>query len=456
MSYSNIKLLFVSLVFLSGCNKYVDIDPPKDQVLGTLAFADDQTAEAAVVGIYTRMNMLNYQFANVLGNVITGMSADEIYYATTFATYDQFRNNALLPSNNYIASLWSQPYNLIYQANSCIEGLKGAASLTPSVRNQLLGEAFFVRSFCYFYLVNYFGNVPLITTTDYRLNNTLPRTDTAIVYDTIQSGLSAAVGLLAEDYTGAKERIRPNKAAAQALNARVALYRNKWAEAEQSSSAVINNAQYSLMDDLNGVFLKNSQEAIWQLQAVNPLVNTFEGNILVPVSTPYYRLDTNLVHTFEAGDLRRQDWIGTYTAASGTVSYYPLKYKVRTRTGTTVTEYSMVLRLAEQYLIRAEARAQQGKLDLAIEDLDAIRHRAGLGTLPATLDQASVLAAVQKERQLELFTEWAHRWMDLKRTGRASAVLEPVKTGWKPSAVYYPIPLNAISTNPALTQNDGY
>lgn len=454
MAYSKINIFLVLLLSLSGCSKYLDIDAPKDQVSSALAFSDDQSANATIVGMYTNMNAFNYQFANVLGNVIAGMSADELYYASTFASFDQFRYNSLLPSNTYIGSLWSQPYSLIYQSNACIEGLTAAQNLTPSVRNQLIGEALVVRSFCYFYLVNYFGNVPLLTKTDYQSNNTSPRMDTTIVYDTIQNDLATAELLLADDYTESGERIRPNKAVARALNARVALYRGHWAEAERLSSSVIEDGKYGLVRDLNGVFLKNSREAIWQLQSVNPGRNTWEGNIMVPVAAPLYRLYPDFVNSFDPQDARLRNWIGTYTSSTGVVSYYPYKYKVRI--ATTFTEYSMVLRLAEQFLIRAEARAMQGQSSKAIQDLDSVRTRAGLPLLPVTTDPSSVLGEVRKERKWELFTEWAHRWMDLKRWGIASEILAPIKPAWKSTSAYYPIPLNAMSTNAYLTQNDGY
>lgn len=116
----------------------------------------------------------------------------------------------------------------------------------------------------------------------------------------------------------------------------------------------------------------------------------------------------------------------------------------------------MVLRLAEQYLIRAEARAQQNNLAGAAADLNAIRQRAGLEPLPDNLDKAAMLLAVEQERRIELFAEWGHRWFDLRRTGRSLAVLSPIKPDLTATDLWYPIPLSAINTNPFLTQNEGY
>jgi hypothetical protein len=121
-----------------------------------------------------------------------------------------------------------------------------------------------------------------------------------------------------------------------------------------------------------------------------------------------------------------------------------------------VEEYSMILRFAEQYLVRAEARAHLNNLAGAKEDLDVIRSRAGLPELADDLSQDQMLLAVEQERRIELFAEWGHRWFDLRRTGRSLEVLSPLKPGITTTDLYYPIPLDAMNTNPNLVQNEGY
>jgi hypothetical protein len=117
------------------------------------------------------------------------------------------------------------------------------------------------------------------------------------------------------------------------------------------------------------------------------------------------------------------------------------------------------LRLGEQYLIRAEARVQQNDITGAISDLNLIRKRAGL---PGTLanDKASLLAAIMHERQVEMFTEWGNRWLDLKRTKSVDTIMNivaPAKnTTWNSNWQWYPIPVNDIIQDPNLVQNDGY
>jgi len=145
-------------------------------------------------------------------------------------------------------------------------------------------------------------------------------------------------------------------------------------------------------------------------------------------------------------------WVDSITE-SGQTYYFPFKYKIQS--GATLTEYSMVLRLAELYLIRAEARVYLNNLSGAEEDLNVIRNRAGLPVTDAT-DNTTLLNAIMQERRVELFTEWGHRWLDLKRTGQADSVLAPQKPQWQTTSVLYPIPQSEIQNDPNLIQNPGY
>ena len=115
----------------------------------------------------------------------------------------------------------------------------------------------------------------------------------------------------------------------------------------------------------------------------------------------------------------------------------------------------MALGLGEQYLIRAEARAQQDNVSGAQEDLNIIRNRAGLLKTTSS-DKVSILLAIEQERSKELFAEWGHRWFDLKRTRRTNVILGAIKSSWKSTDLVYPIPLVEITNNPFLTQNPGY
>lgn len=128
----------------------------------------------------------------------------------------------------------------------------------------------------------------------------------------------------------------------------------------------------------------------------------------------------------------------------------------------TVTEYTMVERLGEQYLIRAEAETHLNQLTNAANDINTIRSRAGLGGTAAAT-QIDLFTAILHERQVELFTEWGHRWFDLIRMGAVDTVMGPpgnvtkFKQGaWVATDTLYPISQSELDLNPNLSQNAGY
>ena len=133
----------------------------------------------------------------------------------------------------------------------------------------------------------------------------------------------------------------------------------------------------------------------------------------------------------------------------------PFKYKAQEYTGTTV-EYSILLRLAEQYLIRAEARVHLGDLTGSKLDINTIRNRAGLNNTES-ISEDDILQDIINERKFELFTEHGHRWFDAKRLDIAEEILAPLKSNWRSTDVLFPIPEKELLTNPNLTpQNPGY
>ncbi|HLY68731.1 MAG TPA: RagB/SusD family nutrient uptake outer membrane protein [Puia sp.] len=455
-----LSMVGLLLNLAGGCAKFIDIKPPTTQLVTSSVFASDAAATAAMTGIYGNMSG-SHGFAGQLTgstSLLLGLYADELENFSTNQNQAAFYTNALSAANTDVSSdLWAQPYQDIYDANAVIEGLAGSSGVSDPVKNELTGEAKFIRAFCYFYLVNFFGEIPLITSTNYQANAVAARNTSAQVYDQIVTDLQDAQNLLPDDYSISDgERIRPNKAAASALLARVYLFTNDWTDAEAASNAVISDPLYSL-PALDSVFLANSAEAIWQFKPVLPNINTTEGNIFILTTTPQFvALSNQVLQAFEPEDLRRTDWVDSITVGTNTY-YYPFKYKVKT--GTTLTEYSMVLRLGEQYLIRAEARAKQGNVFGAQSDLNMIRQRAGLPpTADSTADELAV--AILHERQVELFTEWGHRWFDLKRTDNADAVMEivtPLKGGsWNTDFQLFPIPKSEILVDQQLTQNPGY
>jgi len=352
--------------------------------------------------------------------------------------------------------------------------------LTPSVRQQLLGEAKFMRAYFYFYLVNLYGDVPMPLASDYTLSVSLARTASAQVYSQIIRDLHDAQQLLSTTYTDgsainpSQDRVRPTSWAATAMLARAYLYSGNWTGADSASSVLINNTNLFKLSSLDTVFLRTNlngnvvnREAIWQLQPVTSSpANTFDGLLFnMPPTGPStgtnfgVYLSSGLVNSFDSGDNRKVHWVGNITVL-GTTYYYPHKYKVNSTTiGIPVTEHLMLLRLGEQFLIRAEARAEEGNLSGAQADLDTIRARAGLAPTSVST-QTNLLAAIRHERQVELFAELGHRWFDLKRTGTVNGAMltaEPAKGGtWNTYEQLYPILIGDIQVDPNLKQNTGY
>jgi hypothetical protein len=447
---------FIVFILISSCKKFVEVPLPADQLTSDFVFTNDNSAVQALNGIYSKMMENQQLFSSGLTTLFTGLYSDELYYYTP-GFRDEFLNDQITLVNhaNIESNFWDPCYRFIYAANKCIEGASKSTSLSMHIKNVIMGEAKFIRAFCYFHLVNLFGDVPLVLSTNYQKNQSIPRAAQVKIYSQIINDLTEAQNALDISYVS-NERIRPNKYAVIALLARVYLYNHDWINAEKEASYVINSGIYSLNGNLNSVFQINSNETIWQLRPVNPNRNTWEGYQIIPGSSnsaPTYLLTSALVNSFEPDDARKIAWVQARVFANQTI-YYPFKYKVNT--GSILKEYYVVLRLAELYLIRAEARAQQNNLSDAQADLNIIRNRAGLLNTIAN-SKATLLSAIEQERRIELFAECGHRWFDLKRTKRADAVLGPLKLAtWLETDTLWPIPQSQILLNSALTQNPGY
>lgn len=455
LKFPTITILLFSSFLLYACDSFLETGPPKDQVSAENAFQDPKSAEATILGLYSNMNSFNNQFNSGLLAILMASTADDYYSA--FTSYDEYKLNNITSNSSYLDRLWIQPYGFIGHANKIIEGIE-KSSLPEKVKKQISGEARFARSFQYFYLVNLFNKIPLVKTTDVEEANSIGQSTMEDIYRFLIEDLNQAEADLEEQYQGS-ERVRPNKKTASSLLARVYLYKGDWENAEIHSTKVIEDSRYKLLDNLNDVFLKTSQEAIWQIQTVNKStagVNTWEGFTFVPANPTargYYNVFESTMDSFEQQDKRKQDWLKPYTIASGTY-YLPYKYKVRTNIGNPVTEYNMVLRLAEQYLIRAEARLKLNKKALALSDINIIRKRAGLQPLVEPLSDEQVALAIEKEKHLELLGEWGHRWFDLNRTKRAVTVLSQTKGNFTQDDTRIPIPQSILMSNPQLKQND--
>lgn len=433
-------LPMLALILLSACNKLVDVGPKKNTLTSSAVFSDSVTVNAALIALYSQggaysggLTYLNSLYSDELTNV----------------SYPQYEGNALTSADQSAGTIWQESYSTIYKANAVIEGVQASSTLSAKAKLQAAAEAKFFRAFCHFYLINQFGSIPLITTTNVNITAFAPQTAAETVYQQIISDLQdAAVDLPAGYSLSGGARVRVNQFAARALLARVYLYTKDYQNAEAQASLVIGSGTYSILTDLNAVFLANSSEAIWQYDSKTTGYPAIAQNF-VPAqgAQPQFIISPQLLAAFEEDDKRKTSWIGTSAGFP-----YPAKYFALSGG----RQFDVVLRLAEQYLIRAEARAQLNNIEGAQADLNVIRQRAGLSNTTAT-DKASLLQAIEHERRVELFCEWGHRFLDLKRTSRLDAILGAEKPGvWKSTAAQFPIPAAEIVKNPNLVQNTGY
>ena len=454
---SLISLLMMGVI-LTSCEEFVEVDLPANQLYAQGVFEEPTTAQAAMVEIYSKMRN-----SGVLTGVTQGVPFSLANYTDEMTFYGAnnlgtvaFYKNTLTAANPDVKTIWDSSYNQIYGVNAIIEGVDRSTGLNEALKNQLTGEALFVRSLLHFSLANLFGGIPYIKSTDYQVNQNLSRSEVALVYSLAKADVERAIALLPEAYIDFN-RTRPNRATAQTLLARICLYAGNWEEASNAASAVLNQtALYSEESDLSKLFLNSSPTTIWQFSPPNSNSNTFEGVTYVFTSgpPPLSAVSAGLLAAFEPNDLRKSEWLKAVTDGTNTW-YHPNKYK-KGANSSSVSEFSIVFRTGELYLIRAEARARSGNLTSAQEDLNRIRLLAGLTETTASSEEA-LLQAIIKERRIELFTEFGHRFFDLKRYGLLDTVLSGLKTGWNTTDQLFPIPEMELSLNPNLEpQNLGY
>lgn len=440
---------YILILMLYSCDSFVEVDLPKSQLTNTAVFQNYTTANAAMADIYAKIRDKGLLTGTVSGiSNQLGYYTDELtFYGTSTNPAFAFYSNSVLPSNTTVSTMWNNTYNQIYAVNSVLEGI-AVSDFSTTEKAQLQGEAFCIRGLLHFYLTQLFGDIPYIETTDYKLNSTVKRLPIDQVYIHIISDLKNAEQLLPSSYSNS-ERVRVNSFVAKALLSRVYLYTGRWNDAVKMSSEVIdNNSLYLFEETISKVFLKGSKEAIWQFMPSVAGKNTDEAILFTFTSgpPPLVAMSESLMNSFAGNDLRKTNWTTAITTA-GKTWYYASKYKEPKNTSA-AKEYSIILRLTEQYLIRAEANTQLENYQGAREDLNKIRKRAGLSNSVANTKE-EFLQTIIEERRKELFTEYGHRFFDLKRTNNLDAVLS-AKPGWDTADRLLPIPESEFIVNPNL------
>lgn len=462
--------IFLLLITFAACD--VLDQYPQTSVSETVAIIDLASAEAALNGLYDQLQSNNYYGVNF--QVLSDVSSD---ITQSYGTWDFYREADIYrinKGNDESRRLYTQIYSAINHANNLIADVPGLSDVSEANKNRILGESYFVRALAYFDLTRTFGGIigksgtlgmPLVLTPSREINeSSFPS----------RSTLAESWAQVLSDLTEAKSRLSNNgfdkpghvtEAAVEALLSRYYLYMEDYTNTETYATNVIGNYGFILTPNYADIFNKhNTSGSIFEIQ-----YTTTDGN-----SIRYWHYPSNdggrqdiVFHTEYAEmilarpDDERGEMIAFDPPPAGV--YYPTKYN---RTGG--DNNIQVLRLAEMYLNRAEARVKKSPADLsgAISDLNVIRNRAGLAD---TLDTGSptaenILLAIEKERGIEFFLE-NHRWFDLIRTGRALTVLGSVPRTVgsiavldDPNRFVFPIPERDMDSNPNLAgqQNEAY
>lgn len=446
MTLQHIKTtLFLGIVLLSitSCKKFLE-ETPNNALPTETAITDAGTARAAIIGAYDRLQEYYAASYPTLGTITT----DNVVFNGTLSQYLQLDQNAIPTDNVITVAAYQGIYRAINSANSVIAYVPAVndPTLSNAEKDRILGESYFIRALSYFDLARGWGGVQiqLEPTTSLEGLKGIKRSTLDQTYDQVLADLVRAEALLPEDAT---TRNRAQKSTVFALRARLHLYREQWADAENYATQVINNPKFALVKPYNAFFTApfQSTESVLELAFSPNDRNTF-WNLWYPSSAGgQYTLKpsealVNKLNDPLVGGSRKSLIAGTGNAV----------YGVLYNTAGTSTDPAYLIRISELYLIRAEARAHLGKLTEAAADLNTIRLRAEVPPTQAST-QAALLLAIEAENAVEFAFE-AHRWFDLTRTGRAEAVLGlSNRNFW-----LFPLPLSDVQSDPDLTQNPGY
>jgi hypothetical protein len=438
-----------ALLFSTACRKQLN-QQPQASLDATTGYTTRQGVEAGIIGVYDGIQRSGYMSLNYL--VFPDMYGDNIQEVGTFPTFAQVYNKTILPDNVDIAAIWNDIYITINRANNIIAA---APAITDPAfaKDRAIGECETIRAMAYFDLIRMFGGspdgynkagglgVPLRlkpTLTPADAKAVTPRATEAAIYTQVLQDLDDAIAKLPAS-VGAG---RVNKLVATALKSRVQLYRQQWADAEANATTVIASGSYSLVSGANYLSLYSqttTSETVWAL-----LYNATDANSIAFYYYPTTSGGRNEISStpslrdaFETGDIRKPINFST-TPANKQLKYSQVSPGI---------DNVMMFRLAEMYLTRAEARAQQGNLTGALTDLNVIRSRAGL-TPSTAVTQADILTAIIKERRLELAHE-GQRFFDLRRINQ-TGITQTFRN-------LFPIPQTEVLSSGGVTaQNPNY
>jgi hypothetical protein len=444
----NILAVATGFLLISSCNKALDLESEL-YVSETQSIVDKKSADAALIGAYNSLSQNNNQ--GVTFRYTVNLAGDNLKWIGNTPTNREFDVYGIFATNTRVAELWAAIYKTINIANNVIEFVPAISDVTFSQadRDNSRGEAFFLRAYSYFDLVRLWGNVPLQLNATKTINDAkgIGNSSPADVYRQVEKDLDSAEVLL----SSAINRNRANKFTAKALKARLYLYQNNWAKAESYATELINNAAgFKLVKPYSLFFAsKNTTESIFEIDYTVNNKNSWAGNWFASNITGGKR---ELLPTDEFIALVKDPATGgdrsSLLLTVGGVIYGNMNFKIATG-----DDQVYAIRLAEMYLIRAEARAEKAAPDFtgALEDLNIIRSRANVPVIASVVDKDDLINKILQERRIEFAYE-SHRWFDLIRKGKAQSILGIADA----TKLLFPIPKQQILVNPALIQNPGY
>ncbi len=459
----NKLLLVLSAVGVNACSNTLDV-PPTSSISSEVAISDAVGARAALQGAYAGL-----QQSGLYGHDLvdwTEVLSDNARWVGTFDNYADAQAHLLRSDNFTSTAIWNAAYDEINRVNQIIAKVPGLTDMSDAEKNETVGEAYFLRALTYHNLVKLFGNTtnlgvalrlePVSSASE---ANQAARSTGAETYTQILADLAQAKQLIT---AGRSQTRQASLGAVSAIEARVRLYQQDWAGAEAAAAAV-EAMGYSLAPNFRDLFEatgSNTPEDIFrvtftptQAQSVSfyylPKALGGRYEVAPTTSTDAVLGTTGIIAAFDpasGGNIANYnptDLRGQYSISRAGTRTYAARF--RNPAG---DEDLHVIRLAEVILIRAEALAQLNRVPEAIAEYNRLRVRAGLAPDPTTLSQAQALAAIARERRLELAFE-GDRWPDMVRTNTGLINIPAAQT-------LLPIPQSELDVSPNMQQNPGY
>lgn len=451
---------YIAILAMTGifgaCN-VLEIEPVS-QILSDNFYTSGKNAEAALMSVYNR---LHFSVADNLISAPSVMSDEAIM--TRGGNFTRHHNFQPTPVQGNVGNVWQDYYQLIQRANDLIQNIPLIEDPSFTYRDQILGEALFLRGLAHFVLTRLFGDIPVVISPSVSGNQNfkISRTPQPQVFEQIISDFEQAESLL---QTAHPNRARAAKGTAKGYLVKVLTYRNDPGDREKALvkiNEILSDGQYALVPGSNyeSIFRVGQQNSPETLLEMSYRPNTsVTGHQMESETVPFPNNIPRIIPTKKLIDAYQENpedlRIGVSLAFHNKI-YYSRKYETNAVTEPARLQQSaniVFLRLADLILLKAELLNESGNVADALENLNIIRRRAGIPEYSG-LSQADLRLAIENERMLELSLE-GHRWHDLVRTGRALDLCAPRLKD--PNRVLWPIPARELDVNSNLTQNPSY